>query len=174
MTKSEIPVLPQFFDRYINIADNEDLIDALTAVTSFDQLIPAQTLEALGDFRYAPGKWTVKDILQHVIDNERIMTYRAMRFARNDKTALPGYDEEPFAQFAQANRRSVPDLYEEYTLVRQSSIALFKSFDREMMLRTGVCFHQTISVLALGYVLVGHAKHHANIIRERYVPLLNQ
>lgn len=174
MTKSDIPVMPQFFDRYINLADNTRILDGLTQAASFDRLMPRQTLEALGERRYAPGKWTVKDILQHVIDNERIMTYRAMRFARNDQTALPGYDEELFGQFASANRRTVADLYEEYAMVRQSTIALYKSFDEEMLLRSGVCFNQTISVLALGFVLIGHALHHANIIRERYVPLLAQ
>lgn len=174
MTKSDIPAMPQFFDRYINLADNTPILDGLTQAASFDRLMSRQTLEALGERRYAPGKWTVRDILQHVIDNERIMTYRAMRFARNDQTALPGYDEELFGQFASANRRTVADLYEEYAIVRQSTIALYKSFDEEMLLRSGVCFNQTISVLALGFVLVGHALHHANIIRERYVPLLAQ
>ncbi|WP_080054016.1 DinB family protein [Spirosoma aerolatum] len=173
MTKSEIPVMPDFFDRYINLADNVFLIDALTQSASFESLIPAYKLEALGDRRYAPGKWMVTDILQHIIDNERIMTYRALRFARNDKTELPGYDEELFGQTANGSRRTVADLYEEYALVRQSSIALFKSFDNEMLLRTGICFHRTISVVALGFVLVGHAKHHVNIIRERYLPLLS-
>lgn len=165
--------MPQFFDRYINLADNVLILDALTQGESFENLIPAKTLEALGDLRYAPGKWTVKDILQHVIDNERIMSYRALRFARNDQTVLPGYDEESFGQFANGARRTIADLYAEYAAVRQSSIALFKSFDEEMLLRNGIAFNQTISVLALGFVLVGHATHHANIIRERYVPLLS-
>ncbi|GAB4045928.1 DinB family protein [Spirosoma litoris] len=174
MTKSEIPVMPQFFDRYINIADNVFIMDALTQYASFETLMPAYKLEALGDLRYAPEKWMVKDILQHVIDNERIMSYRALRFARNDQTSLPGYDEELFAQNAYATRRTIPDLYAEYADVRQSTIALYKSFDNEMLLRSGICFHQTISVLALGFVIVGHARHHANIIRERYLPLLNK
>lgn len=172
MTKSEIPVMPKFFDRYINLADNIFLFDALTQGATFESLIPAKTLEALGDLRYAPDKWTVKDIIQHVIDTERIMGYRALRFARNDQTALPGYDEELFGRYANATRRTIADLYAEYAVVRQSSIALFSSFDEEMLLRSGVCFKQTISVLALGFVLVGHATHHANIIRERYLPLL--
>lgn len=165
--------MPQFFDRYINLADNTLILDALTQAASFETLIPAKTLEALGDLRYAPGKWTVKDIVQHVIDNERIMSYRAMRFSRNDQTALPGYDEELFGQFANGSHRTITDLYDEYAAVRQSSIALFNSFDEEMLLRTGIAFQQTISVLALGFVLVGHVTHHVNIIRERYLPLLS-
>lgn len=164
--------MPQFFDRYINLADDIDLIDALTQTASFESLLPASTAQALGDLRYAPGKWTIKDILQHVIDNERIMTYRAMRFARTDQTSLPGYDEELFGANAQATRRSIADLYDEYAALRQASIWLFSSFTDEMLSRTGICFNQTISVLALGFVLVGHPIHHANIIRERYLPLL--
>ncbi len=164
--------MPQFFDRYINLADNTLILDALTQGASFETLIPAKTLEALGNLRYAPGKWTVKDILQHIIDNERIMSYRALRFARNDQTVLPGYDEELFGQTANGVHRTIPDLYAEYADVRQSSIRLFSSFDEEMLLRTGICFHQTISVLALGFVLVGHVTHHVNVINDRYLSLL--
>lgn len=169
MTKSDIPVLPNFFDRYINLADDQLLIDALAQHAQFDALLPRETAERLGDHVYAPGKWTVRDILQHIIDNERIMSYRALRFARNDKTTLPGYDEELFGQTALATRRTVADLYDEYALVRQSSIALFRSFDREMMLRTGICFHQEMTPLSLGFVLVGHVQHHVNVINERYL-----
>lgn len=172
MTKSEIPVMPKFFDRYINLADNSLILDALRQGESFGKLVPAQTLDQLGDRRYAPGKWTVKDILQHIIDTERIMSYRAMRLSRNDKTPLPGFDEEAFGESANAGRRTIPDLYDEYALVRRASIALFSSFEEDMLLRTGTCSGQEISVLALGFVLVGHATHHASIIRERYLPLL--
>lgn len=172
MTKSDIPVLPKFFDRYINLADNIDLVDALNQASSFEQLLPVETAEALGDRVYAPGKWTVRDILQHLIDTERIMAYRAMRFARNDKTSLPGFDEELFGQNARATRRSLTDLYDEYALNRRSTLALFRSLDEEMLIRSGVCFNQTVSPLSLGFVLVGHPIHHVNIIRERYLPLL--
>lgn len=173
MTKSDIPALPQFFDRYIHLVQDIDIVDALTQQASFNSLIPLETLDALGDLRYAPGKWTGKDILQHVIDTERIMTYRAMRFARNDKTALPGFDEDPFAHSAQANRRTLADLYDEFASVRQATIWLFKSVDDEMLVRSGTASNQTISVLALGFVVVGHARHHAAILQERYLPLLS-
>lgn len=172
MTKSDITVLPQFFDRYINLAPDIGLIDALSQTASFAQLLPVDTAQALGDRIYAPGKWTVRDILQHIIDTERIMAYRAMRFARNDKTSLPGFDEELFGQTARATRRNLIDLYDEYALNRQSTIVLFQSFDEEMLTRTGICFNQILSPVALGFVLVGHPMHHANIIRERYLPLL--
>jgi hypothetical protein len=173
MKKADLPGMPPFFDRYINQVDDIDVLDALTQTATFDKLIGAETLEALGDLRYAPGKWSVKDILQHVIDTERIMSYRAMRIGRNDRTPLPGFDEESFAENTLANQRSIADLYDEYAAVRQSSIRLFRSLDATMLLREGTASDKPISALALGYVLVGHAKHHATIIRERYVPLLS-
>jgi hypothetical protein len=169
MTKSDINPLPQFFDRYINLAPDIDLIDALKAGVSLEPLFPIQTLTDLGDYRYAPGKWTAKDILQHLIDNERIMSYRALRFARNDQTTLPGYEEDDFARFANASARTLESLYEEYALVRQSTLGLFRSFNDEMLQRTGICFNQRISVLALGFVLVGHPIHHARVLQERYL-----
>lgn len=172
MTKSDIPVMPQYFDRYINLAEDIELIDALSQAASFDNLLPTETAEALGEVRYAPGKWTIRDIIQHLIDTERIMTYRALRFARNDQTTLPGFDEGLFGQTARATQRSLTDLYDEYALNRQSTIALFRSFDEAMLVRSGICFNQTISVLAIGFLLVGHPIHHINIIRERYLPLL--
>ena len=172
MTKSDIPLMPKFFDRYINLVENIELIDALSQAASFDRLLATETAEALGDLRYAPGKWTIRDTIQHLIDTERIMAYRALRFARNDQTTLPGFDEELFGQTAHATRRNLAELYQEYALNRQSTIALFRSFDESMLVRSGICFNQTISVLALGFLLVGHPIHHINIIRERYLPLL--
>ncbi|GAB3640709.1 DinB family protein [Spirosoma arcticum] len=172
MTKSDILVMPGYFDRYINLTEDIELIDALSQAASFDYLLPAKTAEALGDLHYAPGKWTIRDIIQHLIDTERIMAYRALRFARNDQTTLPGFDEELFGQTAHATQRNLAELYQEYALNRQSTIALFRSFDDEMLVRSGICFNQTISALAIGFVLVGHSIHHVNIIRERYLPLL--
>lgn len=169
MTKSDITSLPRFFDRYINLAPNIDLIDALTEGASLEPLFPAQTMTDLGDYRYAPGKWAAKDILQHLIDTERIMAYRTLRFARNDQTALPGFEEDDFAKHAHATHRSMAGLYDEYACQRLSTIALFRSFDDEMLQRTGICFNQTMSVLALGFMLVGHPIHHANVVRERYL-----
>lgn len=169
MTKDNITVMPRFFDRYINLAPNIDLTEALTKGISLETPFPIQTMTDLGDYRYAPGKWTAKDILQHLVDTERIMAYRALRFARNDQTTLPGFEEDDFARNANASHRSLAGLYDEYTCQRQSTIALFRSFDAEMLQRTGVCFKQTVSVLALGFILVGHPIHHANVVRERYL-----
>ncbi len=174
MKRSDIQHMPQFFDRYILLADDIDIVEGLenTAELYHDEAI-RQAMLQLGDLVYAPGKWTAKDILQHLIDNERIMSYRAMRFARNDKTSLPGYDEELFGANTTADRRTIDDLLEEFSLVRKSTIALFKSFSDEMLHREGTSFNQLISPLALGFVLIGHPIHHLKVLKDRYFPLLN-
>ena len=170
MSKSSIAVMPAFFDRYINLAPDIDVVDALAEQASLDRLLPAATMTKLGDYVYAPGKWTANDIIQHLIDTERIMAYRALRFARADPTSLPGFEEDDFARSARASRRTIADLYAEFDAVRQATLALFRSFDGEMLQGTGICAGQTLSALALGYVLVGHPMHHANVVRERYFP----
>jgi uncharacterized damage-inducible protein DinB len=119
--------------------------------------------------RYAVGKWTIKEILAHLIDDERIYVYRALRFARNDATELPGFDQDHFALYSGANRRDAADLLRELSLVRQSTIAFFKSLDAPALLRRGVADRKTASVRALAYHIAGHELRHMNIIRERYL-----
>lgn len=172
MKRSDINPMPVYFDRYINLVADIDLLDAIQQ--SLDEIgrFPLDKWKALGDQVYAPGKWTLKDLLQHIIDTERIFTYRALRFARNDSTILPGFEEDDFANAAQANGRSLDDLLAELTTMRQSSLQLFASFTDEMLQQTGKSFRSEISVLAIGFTLVGHQIHHLNILAERYYPLL--
>ncbi len=167
--------MPAFFDRYIKLVDEgADLLPTLAQTADFTTLISADILGALGDRVYAPGKWTIRDQVQHLTDTERVMAYRALRFARADATPLPGFDQDLFVDSACATRRPLTELLTEYTLVRQTNILLFQSFDDEMLLRTGIASNQVLSPVALGFMVVGHALHHVKIIRERYLPLLNQ
>jgi hypothetical protein len=172
MKRSDINPMPAFFDRYINIVEDIDIFDAFQKYSP--ELIYAETekLASLGDKVYAPGKWTVRDIIQHVTDNERIMAYRALRFSRNDQTVLPGYDEQILAANTIANDRSLADLLQEFKEVRAATVSLFKGMNQEMMLRSGVAYKSEISALALGFVILGHPVHHMNVIRERYYPIL--
>lgn len=172
MKRSDIQPLPEYFDRYINLADDIEVIDALEK--SLDDLnkLPMDKWNAIGDKVYAPGKWTIKDIVQHITDAERIFSYRALRFARNDSTKLPGFEEDDFAKEAKASRRSLTDLIDELKLVRRSTIAMFTSFDNEMLQRTGPTFKKDISVLGIGFTTAGHQIHHFNILEQRYYPLL--
>ena len=164
--------MPPFFDRYINLVEDIDLFEGFTKYTPESVFAETEKLIALGDRVYAEGKWTVKDILQHVIDNERIMAYRALRFSRNDKTQLPGYDEAILAANTVAGHRTVDDLMEEFSELRRSTITLFKNMDKTMLTRMGNANQTEISPLALGFVILGHPTHHMNVIRDRYFPLI--
>ena len=130
------------------------------------------TLKQIGHQVYAPGKWTIRDILQHVIDTERIFSYRALRIGRNDRTMLPGFDENLFASNAHGSSRKLDDLLYEFDVVRKSTIALYQSFSQEDLQREGFIFQSDISVLALGFTIAGHVVHHMSVIRERYYPLI--
>lgn len=171
LRRSDINPVPDFFDRYIHLIDDITLSEALRITSDVFSVI-SDRLEQLQDTVYAPGKWTAKDILQHCIDTERIMSYRALRFARNDDTPLPGFDESWYARHTTASDRSVPDLIDEFSHVRQSSIALFRNLDEEMLRRRGTCFNREVQVLALGFVIAGHPLHHSKVLEERYFPFL--
>ena len=172
MKRSAIVPMPDFFDRYINLVEDVPVVEALQSRSQVFPTADMPKIYALGDKVYAPGKWTIKDVVQHITDNERIQAYRALRFARNDASVLPGYDEEPYAKEARAERRSLEELLEEFEATRRSNILLFRSFTEEMLLRKGICFGKEMSVLALGFVLAGHQEHHVRIVRERYFPLV--
>ena len=121
------------------------------------------------DYRYAEGKWTIKDIIQHLIDSERIFAYRALRFARNDTTQLPGFDENLYAATANGAERKLQEMLTELALVRQSTIMLFKSFSEGDLLKRGIASGNLASVRALGFIIIGHQNHHIKIFKERYL-----
>lgn len=158
-----------YFSTYIDILKNEDLIEdleiSLHQFIKFVQNIPMDKF----DFRYAEGKWTIKEIIQHLIDTERVFSYRAMRISRNDQTPLPGFDENEYAYNSNANRRGIQDLLAELSAVRFSTLFLFKSFSKEQLVRTGIVSNLPISTRAIGFLIIGHQKHHQNIFEERYL-----
>lgn len=119
--------------------------------------------------RYAPGKWTIKEILVHIVDDERIYSYRALRFARNDPTELPGFDQDVFARHSGADERGLDDIFEEYEAVRSATITLFGGLEDEAFLRRGTADGNVMSVRAAVYHLAGHELHHMNVIREKYL-----
>jgi uncharacterized damage-inducible protein DinB len=117
----------------------------------------------------APGEWTIKEIVAHISDDERIYAYRALRFARNDPTELPGFDQELYTQYSGANNRSIDDLLEEFRVVRLATLALFDSLDDPALLRSGIANGHIMSVRAAAYHIAGHELHHINSIRENYL-----
>lgn len=173
MKRSELKNLPEYFDRYINKCDDVELLVAMQ--TSIDELnnAPLEKWKALGDTVYAPGKWTLKDMLQHLIDTERVFCYRALSFARGDIQQLPSFDEDGFSSAAQANNRTLESLIEELQLSHRSAKSLFESFTPEMLNRTGMGFKGAYAVASIGFILPGHQRWHLGVLEEKYLPLLS-
>lgn len=173
MKKSDIQQMPTYFDRYINLTDDVSYLEALQ--TSLQELenAPLEKWKALGEQVYAPRKWTIKDILQHCIDTERVFSYRITAIARGDKQIMTPYEEDDYAENAQANRRTLEDLYEEFILLRKSTIAMYKSFSPEMLQQLGNGANgMKYCVLSLGFMIAGHQRWHFKVVEERYFPLL--
>jgi hypothetical protein len=159
-----------FYANYVALAESQitivsGLTTQLESTVSFFTLIPEDKL----NFRYAEGKWTIKDILLHLIDAERIFAYRALRISRNDKTELPGFEENDYVVAANASNREMVSIVEEYVSVRKATLTLFESFSEEQLLRIGKASDCSVSVRAIGYIIQGHEKHHLNVISERYL-----
>jgi hypothetical protein len=161
--------VPPFYRNYVERVNDMELIEALTRGAEQVQETLSTITELQGDSAYLPGKWTIKELLCHMIDAERVFAYRAMCFSRNDPTSLPGFDENAYAPEANASGRSIVEIGQELSILRQSTIMLFKSFSSGMLHRRGVANNSTMSVTGLGYVIAGHENHHLQILRERYL-----
>jgi len=120
-------------------------------------------------YRYAPGKWSVREIIGHLIDSERVMAYRAMRFARNDQTDLPGFDENDYVRHSNYNEIKLKDLVDEFCALRKSTSIMFKNFTDEISLRGGRANGNSFTVRSMAYIMAGHVNHHLGIIKERYL-----
>jgi uncharacterized damage-inducible protein DinB len=158
-----------YYETYINKAPDKDVVEGLEynfkSVVSFYDSIPVEK----HDYAYAEGKWTIKDILIHTIDTERIFAYRALRIARQDKTPLAGYEQDDYVPSANTSSRSFESLLNEYKAVRQATLALYKSFDATALQQIGEASGFPFSVRALGYIISGHENHHNQVIKERYL-----
>jgi hypothetical protein len=157
------------YETYVSKVPEGDLLHLLDEERRTTGHLLGAIPEATGSHRYAPGKWSIKEVVGHVTDAERVFSYRALRFARGDRTPLPGFDEQAYAPAGRFDARPLADLARELALVRAATIALFRGFDAEMLERRGVANGQEISVRALAYVIAGHERHHVAILRERYL-----
>lgn len=163
-----------YYGTYIDAMPDGDVVAALAdqCAETFALLSGLSDQEA--SFSYAPGKWTIRDLVQHLSDSERVFAYRALRFARGDATPLPGFDQNPYAEAAHAERRPLRELAEELRDVRRTTLALVRSFDETMLGRSGVASGNLMSVRALVWVMAGHERHHMNVLRERYLSALGR
>ncbi|WP_076420286.1 DinB family protein [Pontibacter lucknowensis] len=159
----------EFFNSYIGNANTDDLLSALAASEEYIVNFMLSLKEQQLNHRYQPGKWSIKEMLVHMADTERIFAYRALCFARNDKKELPGFDENAYAENSKADTRQITSILAEYAAVRQATIELFKGFDDEMLNHTGIASGRRVSVRALGFAILGHEIHHLNIIKQRYL-----
>ncbi len=158
-----------YFAAYIAEVPDGDVVDLLARQNDETARLLGGLSEAQALHRYAPGKWSLKEVVGHMADTERVFGYRALRIARNDPTPLPGFDENLFVAHANADARPLADLIDEFRLVRRSTVALFRSFTPEAIARRGTSNEKTLSVRALVYITAGHERHHVQIVRERYV-----
>lgn len=158
-----------YYHTYVGKVPEGNIIDILKRQIEETMRLLAGIPAAKADYRYAPGKWSIKEVIGHLSDSERVFTYRALRFSRNDKTPLPSFEQVDFVKYANFERRALQDLAEEFRLVRAASIALFQSFDEEMHLRTGIASGYEFTVRALPFIVAGHELHHLGILRKRYL-----
>ena len=158
-----------YYSPYIKALGNVNLIEELEkSMQNFEEFL-TQIPSEKHEFRYAEGKWTIKDIVQHLIDTERVLAYRSLRFARKDQTPLHSFDENEYVDATAANKRTLTDLLQEYKAVRLSTLYLFKSFSNEELMYTGIASNNSFTVRAIGFIIAGHQKHHQRIITERYL-----
>jgi uncharacterized damage-inducible protein DinB len=173
--KSEYPIYSQpYFDL---IRTNDDILgelhDNFFKIKDLIYSLPDDKLT----FRYATDKWTIREILVHLIDDERIFAYRALRYARNDQTPLPGFEEKDYAKFSQANLRDLDNIFEEYWSSRLSTLSLFQNLPEEALLRKGTCLDTDGTIInertvrAMAYHIAGHELWHLRVVRERYLTL---
>ncbi|WP_372802384.1 DinB family protein [Lutibacter sp.] len=158
-----------FYKNYIKALGNVNLFEVLNRslndIVNTVKELPEEKLT----YQYAKGKWTIKELVQHIIDTERVLSYRALRFSRNDTTNLQGFDENWYVDNSYGNNRSITDLLDELSYLRKANISLFKSFTNEMFKMSGTANGSEMTVRAIGFIIAGHQMHHLNIIKEKYL-----
>ncbi|HWN74196.1 MAG TPA: DinB family protein [Candidatus Udaeobacter sp.] len=161
-----------YYGKYVMLVPDGNFLEILeTQLQEMKQLLEPLT-EQQADFRYAPGKWSIKETLGHVNDAERIFAVRILRIARGDQTPLPGFEQDDYVKASNAASRKLSDLLEEFSAVRRATIALIRSLDDASWLRRGNASGKEVSVLAIAFIIAGHALHHRNIFQEKYLSAL--
>jgi hypothetical protein len=161
-----------YAEQYVSLITGSDILETLEAQLKQTTTLFSGRSERDGDFRYGPDKWTVKEVVGHIADTERVFTYRALRIARGDQTPLAGFEQEDYVRSAHFNKRKIQSLVEEFADVRLASLALFRSLDAEAWVRRGVASDNPVSVRGLAYIIAGHELHHRRILEERYFPAI--
>lgn len=158
-----------YLEAYISRVPGDDILRTLDQQRRDMLLLLSGRNESDGDIRYAPGKWSVKEVLGHISDGERILSYRAMCIARGETASLPGYDENSYVANAPFSRRPFSDLIEEFIAVRRATLSLFRNLDEDAWMRRGKANNNEVTVRALAYTIAGHELHHRRMLEEKYL-----
>jgi hypothetical protein len=158
-----------YYQRYIDLATEDDIVAALDAQSHETATLLGGISEQQASHRYEPDKWSIKQLVGHVIDGERIFAYRALSIARGETQALPGFDQDPYVANAASDERSISDLAKELATVRHANVMMLRALPEEAWRRVGTASDNPISVRAIAYILLGHERHHLRILRERYL-----
>jgi DinB superfamily len=161
-----------YYEKYVSLITSSDILGVLEAHLRQMTTLFTGRSEREGDFRYAPDKWSVKEVLGHVADTERIFTYRALRIARGDQTPLAGFEQDDYVRVASFHQRKLAEIVEEFADVRRASLALYRSLDAEAWPRRGMANKNEVTVHALAFITAGHGLHHRRILEERYFPAI--
>jgi hypothetical protein len=161
-----------YYGRYISLLPEGDFFLLLNK--QFDETLGflRNLTETQAETRYEPGKWSIKEVLGHLIDSERVMSYRALRIARADETPLPGFEQDDYVRAANFDARTLANLLEEYMAVRAATVSLLRNLEAAAIARRGTANNVPVTVRALAYIIAGHERHHMNVLRTKYLPLL--
>jgi uncharacterized damage-inducible protein DinB len=168
-TKPAAGEFAPYYGKYISLVEGDDILRALEEQNGATLGVLRSRTEAQGNYRYEPGKWSIKEVVGHLIDTERIFAYRALRIARDDKTPLPGFEQDDYVASADFDASQLADLAAQFALVRQSNLAMFRQFSDEAWLRRGTASENPVTVRALAYIIAGHELHHLRLLRSRYL-----
>jgi len=161
-----------YYEKYVALVPGNDILSVLEGQGLLTTQLLGARSEREGNFRYAPDKWTVKQVVGHVSDAERIFAYRALRISRGDTTPLEGFEQDPYVKNGGFSERSLADLAEEFAHVRNATLALLRSFDGAAWERRGTASKNEVTVRALAYIIAGHELHHRRILEENYLPAI--
>ena len=169
ITRPEPTEYASYFGTYISKVPDGDVLEILERQQDEMRLLLSELAADKGNYRYAPGKWSIKEVIGHVVDAERIFCYRALRFARGDKTPLPSFEQNDYVLNANFAQRTVNDLVQEYDAVRTATILLFRNLSPDAFMRIGTASGNVFTVRALVYTVAGHERHHLGLLKERYL-----
>ena len=168
LSRPETNEYAPYYEKYVALITQPDILADLENQISELQDLTSPIPENKGTYAYAKGKWSIKELIGHLIDGERVFAYRAYRISRNDQTPLAGFEQDDYVANGNFNQTKLADLIEEFSLLRQANMMFFNNLTNEAWLYTGTASEVKVSVRALAYIMVGHVRHHANILKERY------